>query len=901
MKTRLRTMEDGGYHSAASPEMPPSRKLLSHLSAVFLLGVLFGVIFAPETARAHWCDCLWESRYNIVVRPAVDSVEVPSSGQVTFTVWLQNNMGYPLYDYRIQAYASSYNISVSIDSDTRPYPDFVMPGERLRHDLFVSRSGGGTLSIDDIGFYVGFGHDNIQPRLYGSSPNTVPSADAIVKHQSDGSLYPSSPSISGGSQARHMISSARADFSASERATGITDLLNEYCAGRHSWSSGDPASPDTSYCPTPDGSGDTTCPGQLRSTSTTKYQWQHLWAAGELAYRKNALSSNQLQAFRDRLKCGQDENVFAFKAYALFALGYLGEGSFSSDVGGGTVASFLGGIANTSSAEGCAANAALLMAGGSNTSSVTTCLGTSNEFAQILAGAALNVSGNDPNDTHIKTEVLNRVDWTNEPEATGGLDLFAAHVANIVAWHHRGWAALGNDSGTVSFYNEEDVPPRAPNISCAVTSTDPPVFAVSWPAVTQGTNNQAEQYSVGYRIYWGTASGSYVHVAYTPGTSFSPPDVTVNTNYYVTVVTVDDSMNVSADSAEITCNVPVNANPPVASLNCNTTSGVCTSPTAGSLNCGTAPVTVECSCDCAGISWGCDPSSDPNSNINHCWITLDNGSREDILGSSATYTFSAGGSHNVSLEVTDGTGLSDTDSLSIAVDDPNNQAPTAVATAAPNLGGAPLEVAFNAASSTDPDGSITGWEWDFHDGSTSMEENPTHTFDSSGEYDVRLTVTDDGDPALTGTDVVRITVSDQAINRPPPTDCGVVTPTSGRAPLTISLDASSCVDPDGDIITFNWSVGSWQVAPVDYTGPMAEHTLSERGEYSVSLAMVDDGSPPRQVSQNFDVTVLRNDGLEGDLPPLIAGCSCDSSPSSASALLIVAGAGLLLVRRRCRR
>jgi len=58
-------------------------------------------------------------------------------------------------------------------------------------------------------------------------------------------------------------------------------------------------------------------------------------------------------------------------------------------------------------------------------------------------------------------------------------------------------------------------------------------------------------------------------------------------------------------------------------------------------------------------------------------------------------------------------------------------------------------------TSTDPDGFVVGWSWDFDDGFTTTERHPLHTFDQEGTYIVRLTVTDDdGAEGATGRAIV---------------------------------------------------------------------------------------------------------------------------------------------------
>ncbi|MFT4940489.1 MAG: PKD repeat protein [Paraglaciecola sp.] len=68
-----------------------------------------------------------------------------------------------------------------------------------------------------------------------------------------------------------------------------------------------------------------------------------------------------------------------------------------------------------------------------------------------------------------------------------------------------------------------------------------------------------------------------------------------------------------------------------------------------------------------------------------------------------------------------------------------------------------LEVSFSDASS-DIDGSVTVWSWDFGDGNSSNAQNPVNNFVAAGSYDVSLTVTDDG--GATGNTIQTVVVSE---------------------------------------------------------------------------------------------------------------------------------------------
>jgi PKD repeat protein len=73
----------------------------------------------------------------------------------------------------------------------------------------------------------------------------------------------------------------------------------------------------------------------------------------------------------------------------------------------------------------------------------------------------------------------------------------------------------------------------------------------------------------------------------------------------------------------------------------------------------------------------------------------------------------------------------------------DNQSPLAAFTVSPTQGEAPLTVQLDASTSSDPDGSIVQYEWTL-DGESIASGNPSsYTFNTPGEYVIRLTVTDD--------------------------------------------------------------------------------------------------------------------------------------------------------------
>ncbi|WP_102797806.1 S8 family serine peptidase [Bowmanella denitrificans] len=81
--------------------------------------------------------------------------------------------------------------------------------------------------------------------------------------------------------------------------------------------------------------------------------------------------------------------------------------------------------------------------------------------------------------------------------------------------------------------------------------------------------------------------------------------------------------------------------------------------------------------------------------------------------------------------------------------------------AAFNVDSEGLQASFTDAS-TDVNGDIVSWSWDFGDGNTSTEQNPVHMYGASGTYAVTLMVTDS--EGNTDSHTMDVTVSDTQIS-----------------------------------------------------------------------------------------------------------------------------------------
>ena len=174
-----------------------------------------------------------------------------------------------------------------------------------------------------------------------------------------------------------------------------------------------------------------------------------------------------------------------------------------------------------------------------------------------------------------------------------------------------------------------------------------------------------------------------------------------------------------------------------------------------------------------------------------------------------------------------------------------NQWPVAVATANKEAGDVPLEVSFDSTGTTDPDGTITSYLWNFGDGTSSTDQNPQHIYTVPGKYVAILTVTDNLGVKTSDTVSVEATAPNQH-----PVAKFIVTPPTGRAPLNVVLTSDESYDPDGAIGNRHWTFSDGG----DYWGETAFHTFSSPGTYRVTLTVFDNENATGQTSQSVIVT-----------------------------------------------
>ena len=175
------------------------------------------------------------------------------------------------------------------------------------------------------------------------------------------------------------------------------------------------------------------------------------------------------------------------------------------------------------------------------------------------------------------------------------------------------------------------------------------------------------------------------------------------------------------------------------------------------------------------------------------------------------------------------------------------QAPVASFTATPSLVTVGVPVVFDASASSDPDGTIVSYAWDFGDSTSGSDVTTSHAYASPGVFTVALTVTDNESFTTTSSRDVSV----QASPGPP----RILSSDPGAGPVTVIVGERrtftiTASDPNGDTLTYTWRVdGTTRGGNV----PAFEFLGSALGTFRVNVT-VSDGSSA--VWQEWTVTVV---------------------------------------------
>ena len=218
-----------------------------------------------------------------------------------------------------------------------------------------------------------------------------------------------------------------------------------------------------------------------------------------------------------------------------------------------------------------------------------------------------------------------------------------------------------------------------------------------------------------------------------------------------------------------------------------------------------------------------DSSNDPDGKIaSWKWEFGDGTTSTDR---NPTHQYSQSGKFTVKLTVTDSDGATNSKSEEIIVGTQPPQAKFTFSPALPN----PNQVVQFTDQSTDPDGTVTSWSWDFGDGTPpSTTRNPTHKYSAKGKYTVKLTVTDNSGLTNARSETVLIGLK-------PPVAKFTFLPASPKAGKMVRFTNQS-IDPDGKIVSWSWDFGDGSPTSA---AKNPKHTYIKEGTYSVKLTVTD--------------------------------------------------------------
>ena len=258
--------------------------------------------------------------------------------------------------------------------------------------------------------------------------------------------------------------------------------------------------------------------------------------------------------------------------------------------------------------------------------------------------------------------------------------------------------------GTLIQYTYDELGNRtARNVFVATASNPVADFTADPPTGVAPVTVSFTDRSAGTVVYWSWSFGDG------EGSTSQNPSHTYNEiGTYSVTLTVSDGITSSSQSKTITV------------IHSKSVADFIASPTSGA-----PPLTVSFT-DTSG-----------GGNTGWLWEFGDGGTSTD---QNPIHTYSNPGIYSVTFRTSEPGGISDPRTITVVAYDPLIHPPVANFSVFPMLGLVPFAAEFVDTTT----GNVIGWHWDFGDGTTSTDRNPSHTYATAGIYTVSLTATGPG-------------------------------------------------------------------------------------------------------------------------------------------------------------
>jgi PKD repeat protein len=376
----------------------------------------------------------------------------------------------------------------------------------------------------------------------------------------------------------------------------------------------------------------------------------------------------------------------------------------------------------------------------------------------------------------------------------------------VIDWIENGYNNYGIllkiswGSGNCNFESKESASSSSDKPSLEVTYIELPV-ADFYGTPTSGTASLTVQFfdqSINSPISWSWNFGDG-----NTSSQQNPSHTYINPGNYTVSLTVSNSYG--SDNETKSNYIHVDGPSPVADFYGTPTSG-------------TAPLTVQ--------------FFDQSINSPTSW-SWNFGDGNTSSQQNPSHTYINPGNYTVSLTSSNSYGSdNETKSNYIHVDGPS---PVADFYGTPISGTAPLIVQFYDQSTNSP----TSWSWNFGDGNTSSQQNPSYTYINSGNYTVSLTASNSyGSDNETKSNYIHV-------DGPSPVADFYGAPTSGTAPLTVQFYDQSINSPT----SWSWHFGDGNIA----SQQNPSYTYINSGNYTVSLTATNSYGSDTEAKYNYIV------------------------------------------------